>query len=221
MRARNAGPVLAVAAALAWATPAGAHCDTLDGPVVGAARTALETGRVEHAMIWVQKADERAIRDAFERARVEQTKGGAAAERAEHAFYTTLVRVHRHGEGADFSGLKPAGTIVPGVAAADRAIVTGRLADVEEPIVERTRSTLKRRFDDVVAHRVFDPADVTAGRAYVGAYVRYVHQVEAMYDAAGTSIEHGHDDASGTAAGPMPSGASANPSTAAKPAHGH
>ncbi len=37
----------------------------------------------------------------------------------------------------------------------------------------------------------FDPQDVRAGRAYVEAYVAYVHYVERLYLAA-TSASHGH-----------------------------
>ncbi|HET7215860.1 MAG TPA: DUF6448 family protein, partial [Terriglobia bacterium] len=35
-----------------------AHCDGMDGPVVKAARQALESGNVNIVLIWVQKEDE-------------------------------------------------------------------------------------------------------------------------------------------------------------------
>jgi hypothetical protein len=38
-----------------------AHCDGLDGPVVTAAKKALESGNVNFVLIWVQKKDEAAI----------------------------------------------------------------------------------------------------------------------------------------------------------------
>src|SRR5512144_863841 len=79
MKARIFLLTIAIAGAWGWAAPAAAHCDTLDGPVVGAAQRALETGRVEHALIWVQKADERAVRDAFAKARTARAAGGGAA----------------------------------------------------------------------------------------------------------------------------------------------
>ena len=44
-----------------------AHCDGLDGPVVAAARQALDTGNPAHVLIWVQAKDELEIRTAFER----------------------------------------------------------------------------------------------------------------------------------------------------------
>jgi Family of unknown function (DUF6448) len=45
-----------------------AHCDGLDGPVVEAARKALETGEVNLVLIWVQKPDQAEIKRAFDHA---------------------------------------------------------------------------------------------------------------------------------------------------------
>src|SRR5688500_18514674 len=44
-----------------------AHCDSLDGPVVSAARKALETGNVKIALVWVQQTGETEVRKSFER----------------------------------------------------------------------------------------------------------------------------------------------------------
>lgn len=191
MKPRKLLLAIAVAAIGGWASTAAAHCDTLDGPVVGAAHHALESGQVEHALIWVQKADERTIRDAFARARSARSAGGAAAERADHAFYATLVRVHRKGEGAPYTGLKPAGHIEPPVAAADQSLAKGEPADVEKMILARTQAGLRQRFEAVAHRRGFAPTDVAAGRAYVDAYVDYMHYVERVYAAAGDDA-HGH-----------------------------
>lgn len=191
MRPNELLRAIAVAAIGGWASNAAAHCDTLDGPVVGAAHRALESGQVEHALIWVQQADERSIRDAFARARTARGAGGVAAERADHAFYATLVRVHRTGEGAPYTGLKPAGHIEPPVAAADHSLAKGEPADVEKLIHDRTQAGLRQRFEAVAHKRGFAPADVAAGRAYVDAYVDYMHYVERVYEAAGSGA-HAH-----------------------------
>jgi hypothetical protein len=44
-----------------------AHCDGLDGPVVQAAQQALETNNVNLVLIWVAKADEPEISEAFQK----------------------------------------------------------------------------------------------------------------------------------------------------------
>lgn len=48
--------------------PASAHCDGLDGPVVTAARAALESGNSDSVLIWVQPDDEGEVRAAFHQA---------------------------------------------------------------------------------------------------------------------------------------------------------
>src|SRR4030095_15629864 len=85
-----------------------AHCDGLDGPVVKAAQRALETRNPALVLIWVQEKDEPDIRKAFEQTLAVRELSPQARERADRFFFETVVRVHRAGEGAPFTGLKPA-----------------------------------------------------------------------------------------------------------------
>ena len=186
MKFRKLAAAIPVALALAWSAPASAHCDTLDGPVVSAARKALDTGNVNLVLVWVQKNDEAELRNAFQRTRNVRKAGGEAEELADLYFFETLVRVHRAGEGAAYTGLKPAGTIEPPVAAADQAIENGKLQGLAKVIFERTETGLHRQFDEVMAKKKYNPSDVAAGRAYASAYVEFVHYAERLYEAAET-----------------------------------
>jgi Family of unknown function (DUF6448) len=85
------------------------HCDTLDGPVIGLARKALEAGNVNLVLPWVRAEDERELRRAFEHALAVRKLGAEACELADTHFFETLVRIHRASEGAPYTGLKPAG----------------------------------------------------------------------------------------------------------------
>ena len=170
--------------ALAWATTAHAHCDTLDGPVVAAARTALDKGNVNLVLVWVQARDEAEIRAAFDRARKVREAGGDARSLADSYFFETLVRVHRAGEGADYTGLKPAGRVEPAVAAADKAIESGKLQPLGRLVGERMEKGLHAHFDAVMAKKKYAQDDVAAGRAYSSAYVEFVHYAESLYGAA-------------------------------------
>lgn len=177
---------LALAGVLAAPMGAQAHCDTLDGPVVNAARRALDSGDINLALVWVRKADEPEIRQAFQKARSVRRTGAEARELADLYFFENLVRVHRAGEGAPYTGLKPTGQVEPVVAAADRAIQTGQLPPLAHLIGERTEQGLHRHFDAVVGSRKYDPADVEAGRAHARAYVEFVHYAERLYGAGET-----------------------------------
>lgn len=172
--------------------PALAHCDGLDGPVVQAAQEALRSGDVNQVLIWVhpQEADE--IKHAFEETRAVRKLNAEAQALADRYFFETLVRVHRAGEGAPYTGLKPAGRdLGPAIPAADKAIATGSDEAVIGLLTDEVREGVRAHFQDVVAKKKFAPDDVAAGREYVEAYVGYVHYVERVYEGATRSSE-GH-----------------------------
>lgn len=151
------------------------HCDTLDGPVVKAARKALETGNVNHILPWVHEGAEAELREAFRRATVARRSGGEAAELADLWFFETAVRLHRQGEGAPYNGLKPAGLDWgPVVPRAERAVETGDASDAIGFVVGEVRDELQRRFERAVATKGFGVDDVPAAREHVQAVLGFV-----------------------------------------------
>jgi len=172
--------------ALTWNLPVAAHCDTLDGPVVGAARKALESGNVNLVLVWVQKKDETEIRNHFQKTVAVRKINTHAKDLADMYFFETLVRLHRAGEGAGYTGLKPAGEVEPPIAAADKALESGKLEDVVKLISERMHAGLERHFKEVASKKKYSPDDIAAGRAFASAYVEYTHYVERLYEAGET-----------------------------------
>jgi len=168
-----------------------AHCDTLDGPVVAAARRALDGANVNLVLVWVQKKDEGEIRNMFQKTVAVRKAGGQAKDLADMYFFETLVRIHRAGEGAGYTGLKPAGKIEPPIAAADKSLETGKLQDVAQLISKRMEQGLHRNFEDMMKKKKYNPDDVAAGRAFASAYVEYTHYVERLFNAAET-LAPGH-----------------------------
>lgn len=217
---RRAAAIVVTGIALVALAPAEAyaHCDTMDGPVVTAARRALESGAVSGVLIWVRPQDEAEIRRAFAHAHTVRKLGGEARQLADHYFFETLVRVHRAGEGEPFTGLKPAGTEPgPVIPAADRALDAGNVEQLEAVLLHAVRDGLRERFDRAVAARQFAPDDVDAGRAFVAAYVPLLHYAEQLHalaageghpiDAHGTHPQASHTSQSGShAAAPGASG---------------
>ncbi len=186
---------LASAAVLLFPTAILAHCDGLDGPVVTAARKALESGNVSLVLPWVQKADEPEIRAAFQKTLAVRKLGPRAEELADTYFFETLVRVHRAGEGAPYTGLKPAGRDPgPAIAAGDKAIETRSAEALLTLLTDTVHEGLHARFHQAVEKSGYDKADVAGGREYVKAYVEYIHYVEGLYEAAKGPVEgHGHE----------------------------
>ena len=186
------GVVTLLAVAALGVQVAFAHCDGLDGPVVKAAKNALETGNVNLVLIWVQQKDETEIRASFRQALVVRKQGPEAQALADRSFFETLVRVHRAGEGAPYTGLKPAGRdLGPAIPAADRASATGAMGQLQDLLANSVRRGLQEHFATLQALQGYDVNDVAAGRRYVEAYVEYIHYVERLYEAA-TAAATGH-----------------------------
>jgi hypothetical protein len=187
----NVSRLIAVAVGVGFFafTPARAlaHCDGLDGPVVKAAQRALETRNPALVLIWVQEQDEPEIRSAFEQTLAVRALSSQARELADRFFFETLVRVHRAGEGAPFTGLKPA---------ADAAVRAGSVEPVHQLLAAAIQQRLRHQFGEVMATQTFAPDDVAAGRKYVTAYVEFIHFVERLYDSA-MKAPHGHVEESG------------------------
>lgn len=174
--------------------PARAHCDTLDGPVVTDARAALEKGDVTGVLKWVQPEYEDEVRAAFQKTITVRAQSAAACELADMYFFETLVRLHRAGEGAPYTGLKPAGTeLDPSVAASDRALESGAVDELVKLVTDRVAAGIRERFAHASAARKHAAQDVAAGRRFVAAYVEFVHYVEGLYNAAGAEhLAHEH-----------------------------
>jgi hypothetical protein len=159
-----------------------AHCDTLDGPVVKAAQRALAERDLNRVLIWVQPSDEAEIKRVFAHVLAVRGLSTAARDLADHFFLETVVRVHRAGEGAPYTGLKPAGgALSAAIVAADRSIETGRIEPVLKLLSTRMAETLQDLHAAMRAAADYQAADVPAGRAWVRAYVAYIHAVEGLY----------------------------------------
>lgn len=173
-------------AVIAWPSLAAAHCDGLDGPVVTAARRALESGDINPVLIWVQKDGESEIREAFDKTLKVRKQSEAARELADMYFFETLVRIHRAGEGAPYTGLKPAGRdLGPAIPAADKAVADGMVGPLTALLTGTMQKHLTDRFQTLMAVKGFAPDDIDAGRRYVEQYVEFVHYVERLYGTAG------------------------------------
>ncbi len=174
--------------------PADAHCDTVDGPVVNDAREALAAGDVTPVLKWVRPGDESEIRAAFAKAVAVRSGGGVGREVADTWFFETLVRVHRAGEGAPYTGLKPSGSpLDPAVRLADRALETGSADALVAALTSHLTAGLRERFGKTAELRRHAADNVEAGRAYVAAYVELVHHAERLHRAL-VSMAHTHGE---------------------------
>jgi hypothetical protein len=171
-----------------------AHCDGMDGPVVKAAQKALAEGKVNLVLIWVQPGDEGAIKTAFQKTVAVRKLSPEARELADMYFFETLVRIHRAGEGAPYTGLKAAGRdLGPVIPAADKAIADGKIEPLLKLLPAAAHANIRKHFNEVLARKQFKEDDVQAGRAYVEAYVTFMHATEGVHeDGHGDAADHHH-----------------------------
>ena len=166
---------------------ASAHCDTMDGPAAQDGRLALESGNPNHALKWAGPEYETELREIFAQAQSARRQGREAREVADRWFLENLVRIHRAGEGAPYTGLKPSGTAMDvKVSAADRCIETGTLEPLAALVPAGRLPELQERLATVLARKGYDVDDLEAGRAYIGAYVSFFKLAE------GEEHEHHH-----------------------------
>lgn len=173
-----------------WPYAARAHCDTLNGPVVAAAKEALAKGDITPVLQWVKRENESEVRDAFKKALVVRGGGPQARELADTYFFETLVRIHRAGEGAPYTGLK-AEEVEPPVVVADAALESGSVEALVKMVTEKAVHGIRDRFQATVKRRKHANESVAAGREFVEAYVVFTHYVEGIYNAAAAAHQHG------------------------------
>lgn len=167
-----------------------AHCDTLDGPVVADARVALNKGEITPVLKWVQADDESELKAAFAKAREVRKLNPEAQALADNYFFETLVRIHRAGEGAPYTGLKPAGTVDPPIAKADLSLEKGNVDELAKAIASHAEAGIRERFQPALETKKHAQESVAAGREYVAAYVTYVHYVEGVVQAVHSKAHH-------------------------------
>jgi len=171
-----------------------AHCDTLDGPVVVTAKSALEKGDITLVLKWVKSDDEREIKEVFQKVLVARKASPEAREIADRYFFETLVRIHRAGEGAPYTGLQ-AGPVEPIILEADKSIQTGSIEEIIKHMTALVTKGIKKRFSETLERKKHADESVAAGREFVKAYVDYTHYLERLYNAAaGQTAVHGKAD---------------------------
>lgn len=166
------------------------HCDTLAGPVIADARVALEAGDITPLLKWVKPEYEAEIRAAFRKTLEVRKQGSQARELADQYFFETLVRLHRAGEGAPYTGLKPAEAVEPIIVETDKALEAGAPDPLVKLLQEDMEQGIRSRFRRALEAKKHAQESVAAGREYVEAYVELTHYVEALHTTAGGKGSH-------------------------------
>jgi hypothetical protein len=171
------------------------HCDSLDGPVVRAAQRALDGGDVDLVLPFVPAGGEAEVRAVFEQAVEARRAGAVARDVADRYLYETVVRIHRAGEGAPFTGLKPAGLDVgPVIPLAEAAIESGTVEELAAFLVGAVRREAAERFAAMRAakQRADETGSVADAREYVERMLGLQVWSHKLYGAIHAAAHEGH-----------------------------
>jgi hypothetical protein len=193
-----ASAILAGGLSVLLAVSAFAHCDTTSGPVIPEAKAALEKGDVTPILKWIKKDNEAEIKAAFAKAVAARAKGPEARELADQYFLETLVRLHRAGEGAPYTGIKDE-PVEPIVDMADKALADGSADEMIKKISGHMAAAIKEKFAKVVEAKKNKDKSVEVGREFVEAYVIYMHYVEGIHTAIMSAGAHHAEAGEGAA----------------------
>jgi hypothetical protein len=125
--------------------------------------------------------------------------GEEAQELADRLFFETVVRVHRAGEGAPYSGLKPAGLPAgPVIPLAEQAIETGSPDPVIDLLTDVLQEQVRHRLEEVNALSADRHRSVADGRRYVEAMLGFQVYSHHVLEALQAPAHGGHGDAGHT-----------------------
>ncbi len=169
-----------------------AHCDTLDGPVVADARQALANSDITPLLKWISADDEKKIRTAFQKTLEVRKLSEQSRELADMYFFETLVRIHRAGEGAPYTGIKPGSAVDPAVALADKALESGSVDKLVKVLSGAMAKGIREHFQRTSEAKKNADKSVAAGRKYVESYVMFTHYAEGLHGIIKGGAKH-HD----------------------------
>lgn len=168
-----------------------AHCDTMDWPVILAAKKSLETKNPNYFLIWVQKKDEPIILKEFNKTLSLRLSNPENLENIDKSFFENLVKIHRVWEWAEYTGLKPAWTITnPVIILWDKSFETKNSSELEEFLAKTITNEVKHRFKEVIEKQNYALDNIEAGREYIAEYITFLHWSEWVYEMMNKKISH-------------------------------
>lgn len=152
---------LALTVMAVQAPPASAHCDSREGPVVTAAKEALEKGDVKLILPYVKAEQEKELTTSFDQTVAIRKRGTEVQQVADEYFLQTAVRLHRVGEGASYTGIKEHAEESPALTAAEASLQQGKAEEVIAVLDTNLKAKVSERFQGVLDARAAEKANPT------------------------------------------------------------
>ena len=155
--------------------------DLLNGPVIRAAKTALETGDANYIVIWVPEESENTLKNLLEQTCCTQRIKNNMQNRAIDWYFDTVNRLCFADRKMMSTVLKPDGcneNLI--ISKAVKAIETGSVEIITDNISVAYEEEVKQRFRQVINKKNYPVNNPTAGRAYVSAFFEFMGYVQSL-----------------------------------------
>lgn len=171
------------------------HCDSLDGPVVTAARQALKAEDVELVLPYVHAEGESEVRRMFDMVLPVRRQSAETRAVADQLFFETVVRVHRAGDSAPYSGIKPAGLSVGRVIPlAEHSVQSGSSEALVAFLSDVLRDEFTSRLEHVKLLEAMKHLSLDFARKHVDAMLGFEVYAHHVYEALSAPAIHNERD---------------------------
>jgi hypothetical protein len=148
--------------------------DEMQGPVVKAAKMALDTGNVNYILIWLPEESENTLKNLLEKTCCKRSSRMNMQKQAYDWYFATVNRFFNTGRLRDdltiyFGGF----TEKPLDLKIHNATESGNFEEIREIIPITHQAEAKQRFLHVMNMRNHSVNNIAAGRAYVSAFIDF------------------------------------------------
>ena len=154
--------------------------DEMQGPVVKAAKMALETGNVNYILIWLPEKSENTIKNLLEKTCCIRSSKMNMRNQTYDWYFETVNRIYLSSRSPDYYTTQSRGLAGKLFLKIDRAIESGDFEEIRDIIPVTHEADAKQRFQQIMNMSNYPVNNIQSGRAYVSAFfdfARYVHNL--------------------------------------------
>lgn len=157
------------------------HDNSENGPVMKAAKMAMETGNANYILIWIPKESENTLRNLLERTCCENRSRKNTQNRAIAWYFKSVNRLHCMYGWPDCLDMKSEGSDMKKITLmVERAFETGNFEEINCIIPNTHTGDVRERFHNLMIKRNYSVDDVTAGRTYVSAFIAFITYLHSL-----------------------------------------
>lgn len=146
-----------------------------EGPVMHAAKMAIETGNPKYIQVWIPEESENTLKNLLEKVCCERTLQNDPNNPAAAWYFSTVRRLHAAHYGPqnlDISLKTPEEKRI--ILIAEKACEGGNFDEITTVVRNASWGEMRQCFHDLMKLRNYDVEDTAAGRAFVWAFAAFV-----------------------------------------------